>query len=98
MSLRHDEAILMDTQAGFEHFGRALAKGFRHALVVSDPTFNGLQVALRAARLARELGIESVHLVVNRGRLRGSGRRAISRSRAATGCRSIRCCRVSSRR
>ena len=68
MSLRHDEAILMDTQAGFEHFGRALARGFRHAVVVSDPTFNGLQVALRAARLARELGIESVHLVVNRAR------------------------------
>jgi CO dehydrogenase maturation factor len=68
MSLRHDEAILMDTQAGFEHFGRALAKGFRHAVVVSDPTFNGLQVALRAARLARDLGIESVHLVVNRAR------------------------------
>ena len=68
MSLRHDEAILMDTQAGFEHFGRALAKGFRHAVVVSDPTFNGLLVALRAARLAGELGIESVHLVVNQAR------------------------------
>ena len=68
MSLRHDEAILMDTQAGFEHFGRALAKGFRHAVVVSDSTFNGLLVALRAARLAGELGIESVHLVVNQAR------------------------------
>ena len=68
MSLRHDEAILMDTQAGFEHFGRALAKGFRHAVVVTDPTFNGLQVALRAAQLARELGIDAVHLVVNRAR------------------------------
>jgi CO dehydrogenase maturation factor len=66
MSLRHDEAILMDTQAGFEHFGRALARGFRHAVVVTDPTFNGLQVALRAARLARGLGIEAIHLVVNR--------------------------------
>jgi CO dehydrogenase maturation factor len=68
MSLRHDEAILMDTQAGFEHFGRALAKGFHHAVVVTDPTFNGLQVALRAARLAHELGIGAVHLVVNRAR------------------------------
>lgn len=68
MSLRDDEAILMDTQAGFEHFGRALAKGFRHAVVVTDPTFNGLQVALHAARLARELGIDAVHLVVNRAR------------------------------
>jgi CO dehydrogenase maturation factor len=68
LSLRRNEAILMDTQAGFEHFGRALAKGFRHAVVVTDPTFNGLQVALRAARLARELGIARIHLVINRAR------------------------------
>lgn len=68
VSLRKGEAIVMDTQAGVEHFGRALAKGFHHAVVVTDPTFNGVQVALHAARLAHELGIPSVHLVVNRVR------------------------------
>jgi CO dehydrogenase maturation factor len=68
MSLHRDEAILLDTQAGFEHFGRALAKGFRHAVVVTDPTFNSLQVALHAARLAEDLGIGAIHLVVNRAR------------------------------
>ncbi len=65
LALRQDEAALLDTQAGFEHFGRALARGFRHAVVVSDPTFNGLQVALHAARLAGSLDIEAIHLVVN---------------------------------
>ena len=60
--------ILLDTQAGVEHFGRALAHGFRHAVVVTDPTFNGVQVALHAARLARDLGIPGLHLVVNRVR------------------------------
>ncbi len=68
MNVRRDELILMDTQAGVEHFGRALAKGFRHAVVVTDPSFNGVQVALHAARLSHELGIPSVHLVVNRVR------------------------------
>ena len=87
MSLRHDEAILMDTQAGFEHFGRALARGFRHAVVVSDPTFNGLQVALRAARLARELDIESVHLVINRARNKLDFDRALARLEAGGGFR-----------
>jgi len=66
VSLRRGEAVLLDTQAGVEHFGRALAQGFRHAVVVTDPTFNGVQVALHAARLARDLGIPAVHLVVNR--------------------------------
>jgi CO dehydrogenase maturation factor len=68
MNLREGEVILMDTQAGVEHFGRALAKGFHHALVVCDPTFNAIQVALHTARLAAEMGIPDVHLVTNRVR------------------------------
>ncbi len=35
---------------------------------MTDPTFNGVQVALHAARLAGELGIPEIHLVVNRVR------------------------------
>jgi len=69
LALRKDEAILLDTQAGMEHFGRALAKGFQHCLVVSDDSFNALCVAEQSAQLARELGIGRVSLVVNRGRL-----------------------------
>ncbi|MGB5211807.1 MAG: AAA family ATPase [Gammaproteobacteria bacterium] len=79
ISLRQGEAILMDTQAGFEHFGRALARGFRHALVVTDPTFNGLQVAIHAARLAMELEIENIHLVVNRIREDADYQQALDR-------------------
>ena len=79
MSLRRDEAILLDTQAGFEHFGRALAKGFRHAVVVTDATFNGLQVALHAARLAEDLEIPAIHLVVNRARGSGDFERTLAR-------------------
>ena len=75
MNLREREVILMDTQAGVEHFGRALAKGFHHALVVCDPTFNAVQVALHAARLAAEMGIPAVHLVTNRVRDAGEAAR-----------------------
>jgi CO dehydrogenase maturation factor len=68
MRLRHHEVILMDTHAGVEHFGRALARGFDQAVVVVEPTYNAAQVGLDTARLARELGIEDLHLVVNRAR------------------------------
>lgn len=68
MRLRRGEVVLMDTHAGVEHFGRALARGFDRAVVVVEPTFNAAQVGLETARLARELGIEEVHLVVNRAR------------------------------
>jgi len=68
LALRDGEAIVMDTQAGVEHFGRAIARGFHHAVVVTDPTFNGIQVALQTIRLAHDLGIPAVHLVLNRVR------------------------------
>lgn len=66
LALRDNEAILLDTQAGMEHFGRALAKGFGTCLVVSDSSFNALSVAMQSASLAREIGIPTVYLVVNR--------------------------------
>ena len=68
IGLRPGEAIVLDTQAGVEHFGRAIARGFGDAAVVTDPTYSGTGVAVAAARLARDMGIPRVHLVVNRVR------------------------------
>lgn len=66
--LREGEVILLDTQAGVEHFGRALAEGFAQTLVVTEPGFNSLQVALHAAHLAEQVGISTIHLAVNKVR------------------------------
>lgn len=68
INLREGEVILMDTQAGVEHFGRAIAQGFDQALLVTDPTFNAVQVVRHSAELAKDLGIPSLHLVINRVR------------------------------
>jgi CO dehydrogenase maturation factor len=68
ISLREGEVILLDTQAGVEHFGRALARGFGQALLVTDPTFNAVQVVKHSVRLARDIGIGRIQLVVNRVR------------------------------
>jgi CO dehydrogenase maturation factor len=75
IGLRDGETIVLDTQAGVEHFGRAIARGFGHAVVVTDPTYSGIGVALSAARLARDLGIPAVHLAVNRVRTPDDRRR-----------------------
>ncbi|NJE11327.1 AAA family ATPase [Thermococcus sp. MAR1] len=66
INLRKGEIILMDTQAGLEHFGRALAKGFKQAVILTEPTYNSVQVAVDAAKLAKQLGIEHIHLVINK--------------------------------
>jgi len=68
INLREGEVILMDTPAGVEHFGRSIAKGFHQAVLVTDPSFNAVQVAGHLAHLARELGIPHIHLVINRVR------------------------------
>ena len=68
INLRENEVILLDTQAGVEHFGRALARGFSQALLVTDPTFNAVQVVKKSVQLAKDLDIKYVHLVVNRVR------------------------------
>jgi len=71
INLRKGEIILMDTQAGLEHFGRALARGFKQAVVLTEPTYNSVQVAVEAAKLAKQLGIEHVHLVINKVKREG---------------------------
>ncbi|TAJ44924.1 ATP-binding protein [Methanofollis fontis] len=68
IALGDGDAVLLDTQAGVEHFGRALAHGFSDAVVVADPSYNAISVARHAAELADGLGIPAVHLVVNRVR------------------------------
>ncbi|MHB8163349.1 MAG: ATP-binding protein [Methanoregula sp.] len=60
------QVVLLDTPAGMEHFGRAVADGFDTALVVSDPSYNALSVARESALLARQIGIKNRILVVNR--------------------------------
>jgi CO dehydrogenase maturation factor len=66
LHLGDDDVVLLDTQAGVEHFGRAIAEGFGQTIIVTEPTFNALQVALRSAELAQELGIPVIHLAVNK--------------------------------
>ena len=68
MRLRRGEFVIMDTHAGLEHFGRALARGFDQAVIVVEPTFNSVDVGLKTAHLARELGIDSIGLVINQCR------------------------------
>jgi CO dehydrogenase maturation factor len=66
MRLLPDEVVLLDTPAGMEHFGRAVADGFSCALVVADPSHNALSVARESAGFAQQLGIKNIILVVNR--------------------------------
>jgi CO dehydrogenase maturation factor len=66
MRLLSDEVVLLDTPAGMEHFGRAVADGFTCAVVVADPSYNALSVAKESAELAHQLGSREGIMAVNR--------------------------------
>jgi CO dehydrogenase maturation factor len=66
ISLKRNEVIVMDTEAGLEQFGRAVSKGFHHAIIVSEPTYTSINVSLQAAKLANDLRIPFIHLIINK--------------------------------
>lgn len=74
--LRDDEVIIMDTQAGVEHFGRSMAEGFSQGIIVTEPSFNSISVAMHSAGLAKQLGVPELHLVINRVRSEGDVHKA----------------------
>jgi CO dehydrogenase maturation factor len=64
--LEHDEAIVIDLEAGLEHLGRRSAQAADALLVVVDPSRASLDTAGRIKRLAGEIGIAQVLAVANR--------------------------------
>lgn len=68
LRLSPDDVVILDTPAGLEHFGRAVADSFSRAVVIADPSYNAVAVARESARLAGELGIPGIIFAVNRVR------------------------------
>jgi len=60
--------VLMDTEAGLEHFSRRTTRDIDLLLVATDPTINGARTAKRIKELCKELQINigRILLIVNR--------------------------------
>lgn len=65
---RHYPLVLIDTEAGLEHFSRRTTRDLDLLLVVTDPTISGARTAKRIKDLCKELhiNIEKTLLIVNR--------------------------------
>lgn len=64
--LRRDEVMVLDTEAGFEHFGRKTAEGFDILLILCEPSIKAIETANRIYELSKEIGIEQVYAVANK--------------------------------
>ncbi len=64
--LERDEVVILDMEAGLEHFGRGTARGVDGLLVVVEPTFKSVETASRMMPLARDIGIRDILAVANK--------------------------------
>lgn len=56
LSIRREEVVVIDTDAGIEHIGRKVEEVSDGILVVVDPTSESLELALMLKRVADKLG------------------------------------------
>jgi len=52
----NEEWVIVDTEAGVEHFGRGVLEGVDVILMIVDPSYEAVLLAEKAARLAEEAG------------------------------------------
>ncbi|MDI6880649.1 MAG: carbon monoxide dehydrogenase accessory protein CooC [Desulfitobacteriaceae bacterium] len=64
--LERDETVIVDMEAGLEHFGRGTATGVDAFIVVVEPGRRSFETAHSVVKLAHDLGVEDVYAVVNK--------------------------------
>ncbi len=60
------EAVVVDSEAGAEVFGRGLAENFDHMICVSEPTVKSLDISFKLMEMGKSLGIGRTDLLVNK--------------------------------
>lgn len=63
-----NEVVIADMEAGIEHLGRGTARAVDMLVVVVEPTKAAMHTAQTIAKLARDLGLGRLGLVVNKVR------------------------------
>jgi CO dehydrogenase maturation factor len=66
LSLKEDELVIVDMEAGVEHFGRGVETSIDSVLIVVEPSFESLELAERIYSLAAGIGINDVRAILNK--------------------------------
>jgi CO dehydrogenase maturation factor len=65
LELRDGEYVVVDTDAGIEHFGRGVEAGCDVIVVVIEPSYESIQLSNKIAEISRKIG-KKVILVANK--------------------------------
>jgi CO dehydrogenase maturation factor len=66
LKLLPKEIVIVDTEAGLEHFGRGLESTLDGIIIVIDPSFESIDYAEKAFNLTRDSGINNIWTVINK--------------------------------
>jgi len=65
LDLKENEIVVVDTEAGVEHFGRGLEKNVDVVLVVVEPYFESVVVAEKISSLTKQIGSCKLWAIIN---------------------------------
>jgi CO dehydrogenase maturation factor len=66
LDLKDNEVVVVDMEAGVEHFGRGVDKNLDVALILVEPSFESSALATKVSLLARQSGMHEVWAVLNK--------------------------------
>jgi CO dehydrogenase maturation factor len=64
--LERDDVVIMDMEAGIEHLGRGTAESVDAIVIVAEPGLRSIQTARTTAKLARQIGVNRLFVVLNK--------------------------------
>lgn len=64
--LERNEAVILDMEAGLEHFGRATAQGVDDLIVVVEPGQRSIQTAKTIFSLSQQLHLKNTYVILNK--------------------------------
>ena len=64
--LKKDEIVILDMEAGIEHLGRRTAEAVDVMVIVVEPGLKSLETAERIKRLAADIGVKNIVVVINK--------------------------------
>ena len=66
LALKDDELVIVDMEAGVEHFGRGVDTSIDSVLIVIEPPLESINVGHKIHELATGMGIKNVWAIINK--------------------------------
>jgi len=65
VTLQNNEVVIVDMEAGVEHFGRGVEKGIDTVIAISEPSRESMEIARKVVELSNNMGKKS-YVIINK--------------------------------